>query len=207
MQRLFMFMLMSATLSMVSCKKGDTGPEGAQGVQGSQGSQGPQGPQGVEGPQGPIGNANIIISDWISISGTLRDSSLDNSALKVMHYIAPELTDDILNRGAILVYMRFGSYQWTLPYTSYAGGKVSTISFIPARNVIFITRFAHDNSGSVTINSSARLKYILIPADSPEVGYAGGEEKLISHNSQLYSAEALKALPYEEVCAILGIEE
>jgi hypothetical protein len=49
---------------------GATGQAGPQGVAGAAGPAGTQGPAGPAGPQGPEGAANVISSDWKSLSWT-----------------------------------------------------------------------------------------------------------------------------------------
>lgn len=163
------------SLLVSACKKGDTGPAGA---------------TGPAGPAGPKGSPNVIYSAWVTAS-TFRDSSIDGSASKVATVAAPQLADTILSRGTIMVYFTFGSGIFPLPYTSNAGGKISTISFIPGLNKIFITRFTHDNSNSVALSTALQYRYIIIP------GGIGGRRINIDYTT----------MSYREVCGILGIPE
>lgn len=141
---------------VASCAK-----DGPQGPEGPQGNAGPQGNTGPQGPQGQPGTANVIYSAWLSAT-TSKDSTVDNSLLKVAYIAAPKLTSEILSNAAILVYLDFGTIM-PLPYTSGAGFKTSTISFIPMKEKICITRFTHDNSGSLSLPAHIKYRYIIIP--------------------------------------------
>lgn len=119
-------------------------------------------PINLRGSQGPAGTANVIYSNWMYATN-LRDTTIDASALKIADIAAPQLTADIINKGEMYIYFSFGGGVFTLPYTSYAGGKQNTISFIPVIGKFIITRFTADNSGSVSLSSVLQYRYILIP--------------------------------------------
>lgn len=131
---------------------------------GKEGPQGPEGAQGNPGPQGPkgeVGTANVIYSSWLTPTAA-RDSTIDYSKLKVAYIPAPRLTADMLSNAAIMVYMDFGVVV-PLPYTNAAAGRLNTMSFIPAIGRICITRFSHDNSGLMSMPTSIKYRYIIIP--------------------------------------------
>lgn len=90
--------LLTTILFLSSCS-GDDGEDGATGPQGE------QGPQGDQGEQGEIGTANVIYSDWI-------DSEFDNpvtDGFDSFSIDAPEVTQEILDSGTILVYANSNS--------------------------------------------------------------------------------------------------
>lgn len=93
--------------------------------------------------------------------------------MKVSEILAPKLTQDILNNGLIMVYMRFGGTAYALPYTSDAGGKPNEINFRSRVGKIFITRFAFDDSGSINLGGSLQYRYILIPGGIQAAFQAG----------------------------------
>lgn len=124
----FFFALTS--LLILSCKKGDTGPAGP------------------AGPNGPAGSPNVIYSSWV-YSTNFRDSVIDGSNVKLGNVAAPAIVDSILQKGLVLVYFTFGAGIFDLPYTSDAGGMANTISFLPQKGNILITRFTSDNSNSI----------------------------------------------------------
>lgn len=141
---------LSLSLLLTSCSK-----------EGPQGEKGPQGEVGSQGPKGDVGSANVIYSDWLKISGD-RDSTVDGSKLKVNYLAAPRLTTDLLKNSFIQVYMRFGTTIFPLPYTGNAGSKANTVSFIPMEKKICLTRFTHDNSGTLGFGA-VEFRYIIIP--------------------------------------------
>jgi hypothetical protein len=108
----------------------------------------------------------VIYSPWTTIPGSATDTILDGSKLKVLHLKAPELKQDIIDSGAIMVYMRFSDIVLALPYTSFAGGKANTVDFIPKVGDIVLTRFTHDNSASVGFGPLS-YRYVLIPGGVP----------------------------------------
>jgi hypothetical protein len=108
------------------------------------------------------GTANVTYSAW-NYATNFRDSTIDASDEEIATLAAPELSSADLSGATILVYFTFGAGIWQLPYTSYAGGKGSTISFIPEVGQILVTRFTFDNSASITMSSLLQFRYIIIP--------------------------------------------
>lgn len=158
---------MCVIVTVLSCSK--TGPEGPAGAKGDKGD------KGDTGAKGPTGTANVIYSNWI-YAANFVDSIVDNSQVKVGHLYAPGISADILNSGAVLVYFNYGAGVFALPYTSYAGGKASTVNFTPGLKKIIITRFTLDNSNSIPLSTVIQYRYILIPggvAGRQRDAYAG----------------------------------
>jgi hypothetical protein len=110
-----------------------------------------------------LGTANVIASGW-NYAINFRDSSIDASALAIATLPAPSLTAADVTSATILVYFTFGAGEFPLPYTSYAGGKGSTISFIPETGQFIITRFTFDNSASIAMSPLLQFRFIIIPA-------------------------------------------
>jgi len=109
------------------------------------------------------GTANVIYSGWNYATNT-RDTILDASELTIANLQANELTSTYLSTATILVYFTFGgSPGFPLPYTSYAGGKGSIISFIPVAGQILITRFTLDNSNSIPLGLDNQYRWVIIP--------------------------------------------
>lgn len=176
MRKLFTFLIsVLIVASLVQCEKGDIGPTGPQGEKGLQGEKGIDGTNGEKGdkgdigdmgPLGPIGatgTANVIYSDFAQSNTGIRDTVVDGSNIKVTHLIVPEITEEVIQSGTILVYMKFNSQVHSLPYTSSAGGKANTISSLLNPGRIYITRFTHDNSASAYLTPLLSYRYIIIP--------------------------------------------
>ncbi|MBF4464512.1 hypothetical protein [Flavobacterium sp. LC2016-12] len=173
------FTILLVAISTISCSS-DDGTDGTNGV------------DGQPGAPGATGTANVIYSAWIN-APTAAAENIDGTSGMSTTINAPELSDEILSKGTILVYVSFGSGTFTVPYTSTAGGFVNTITAISTLKKIKLFRFRHDQGGTVNIPTSLSWRYILIPGG---VGAA--------------TAKAAKAdyakMSYEEVCAHFNIQ-
>jgi len=132
--------------------------------------------------KGPAGTANVQYSGW-NFATNLRDSIIDASNETVMNLASTSLTQSILDNGTVMVYLTFGAGVFPMPYTSGAGGKTSTVSFIPQVGRMLITRYTADNSNSVPLSTSLQYRYILIP---------GGASVAALHHVNLNDYEAVK---------------
>jgi len=197
-------------------KDGAAGPPGPSGDAGAPGVQGPPGPAGDAGPPG---TANVLYSGW-AFASNITAGTYDGSAMVVANLAAPGVTSAFVQSGVVLVYMTFGVGVDPLPYTSFAGGKQSTISFIPAfgvgtggiaatENNILITRFTADNSGSVPLSSILQYRYVLIPAGRSVDG--GIPFRWVPEpGSSLYTlptGETVDTRDYAQVRVALGIPD
>lgn len=100
------------TLLFISCSGDDgaMGPAGANGQDGNVGAMGPagaNGQDGADGQNGLDGNANVttVLVEYI------RLLSGEDNIIAVNG-----VTQDILDHGAVLVYMRIGNLWYSLPY-------------------------------------------------------------------------------------------
>ena len=188
--------------------KGDVGPQGPEGQQGPQGPEGQPGAQGPQGPGGADGNANVIVSEWKLATGH-KDTIIDGGQMKIATLTAPELTESVIEKSAIMVYMNFGNNGYfVLPYTSYAGGKTSTISFFSQIEKIRPTRLTHDNNTPINFNTFINYKYVIIPQGTAPKGSSNNTSQLLYRlNNQLYTLAELKAMSYEEMSLKLNIKE
>ena len=148
---------------------------------------------GKDGEQGPMGNANVIYSNWVSFPQAARDTVIDGTNLKVNHFTAQGLTQDIIDSGSIQVFIQFGTTTLPLPYTSRAGNRTSTVSFTPRPNRMYVTRHTHDNNSPQLGFGSVQFRYILIPGN-------------ISATSKLRNID-YSELSYKELCDMFNIPE
>lgn len=132
--------------------------------------------------KGPAGTANVQYSGW-NYAANIRDTTIDGSNLIVATLAAPALTSAMLNNSSIQVYFNYGAGVFTLPYTSDAGGKTSTMSFLPQVGSILITRFTIDDSASIWLGSNLQYRYVIIP---------GSVLVSVSHNINLNNYGAVK---------------
>lgn len=95
---------------------GATGPRGATGAQGPKGASGAQGPKGATGPQGPKGTANVIYSDWIYVTYSV------SATQSYASFLVPELTQEIFDKGELVIYYRYASsYLFKLNFSDSNG--------------------------------------------------------------------------------------
>nr|WP_294787521.1 hypothetical protein [uncultured Flavobacterium sp.] len=154
---------------------------------------GDDGVAGTNGVDGAPGSANVIYSNWIT-APTAATETVDGTYGVSTTINAPELSNDILSKGTILVYMSFGTGVYTLPYTSTAGTFVNTITAISSLQKIKLFRFKHANDGTtVGLPTTLTWRYILIP---------GGVAATTSKTAKLDYAK----MSYEEICARFNIQ-
>ena len=173
------FTILLVALSTISCSSDD-------------GKDGIDGTNGTNGTNGATGTANVIYSAWITAPTAVAET-IDGTSGMSTSINAPELSEDILAKGTILVYVSFGSGTYTLPYTSTAGGFVNTITAISTAKKIKLFRFRHDAGGTVNLPTTLSWRYILIP---------GGVAAATSKTAKLDYSK----MSYEEVCARFNIQ-
>ncbi|UTN05643.1 hypothetical protein L0669_06930 [Flavobacterium bizetiae] len=173
------FTILLVAISTISCSS-DDGTDGANGV------------DGQAGPAGATGTANVIYSAWITAPTAVAET-IDGTSGMSTTINAPQLSEDILAKGTILVYVSFGTGTYTLPYTSTAGGFVNTITAISTVKKIKLFRFRHDAGGTVNLPTTLSWRYILIP---------GGVAAATSKTAKPDYAK----MSYEEVCAHFNIQ-
>jgi hypothetical protein len=92
--------LLTTVFLFTACSK-----EGSHGLVGQQGEQGPKGDKGDTGQQGPTGTANAIYSDWMRVFFTTLGGSFDGIKYYFGTMDAPKLTQAILDKREVTVYM------------------------------------------------------------------------------------------------------
>jgi len=168
--------LLLISISAISCSSDD----------------GKDGVDGQAGVAGATGTANVIYSAWITAPAAVAET-IDGTAGMSTSINAPELSDDILAKGTILVYVSYGAGTFTLPYSSLAGGTVNTITAISTLKKIKLFRFTHSGVGTVGLPTTLSWRYILIP---------GGVAAATSKAAKLDYSK----MSYEQVCAHFNIQ-
>lgn len=115
-------------------RQGEPGQQGAPGKQGIPGQQGAPGPQGEKGDPGADGIVQIIAktitltnTDYVngtySVMTTTGNLQMNSILARVATIDDPDITQDVMDNGMVLVYMRvpvnssFSNYMWTgLPF-------------------------------------------------------------------------------------------
>ena len=160
-----------------------------------------RGDDGADGKDGKDGTANVIYSDWI-IGPTLTDETIDETSGKSGLIDAPLLSQDIIDKGTVLVYAKFSSTILVLPYTSRAGGIDNTLTYFPMLQKIKLFRFKHDGSGG--LYAAVSYRYILIPGGVKTTGK--NVNKIFTINNKAYTEGDLKKLSYDEASNLFNIK-
>ena len=171
------FSLLTIGVFLISCS-GDDGTDGI---------------DGINGEEGATGTANVIYSAWLNAPVAVAET-VDGTYGMSTSLNAPELSEDIVTKGTVLVYVSFGSGNFSLPYTSTAGGFANTLTAISSLKKIKLFRFRHDQAATVNIPTSLSWRYILIPGGVAATGKAAKKPN--------YSE-----MSYEEVCQHFNIKQ
>ncbi len=109
-------MMLALVTALAAC-------EGSSGPTGPAGPAGPEGPEGAQGEQGPPGTANIISgrttlteADWSSSTLSMTFSFSPNSEIfrapaRYVDVAAPEITSEVYENGAVLVWLNVSNLQ------------------------------------------------------------------------------------------------
>ena len=81
-----------------------------------------------DGAIGPTGTANVIYSNWASASAS-TPIAIDGTNGTTALIATTQLNQEILDKGTVLVYGKFSTTVFPLPYASYAAGSANTLTF------------------------------------------------------------------------------
>jgi hypothetical protein len=218
--RLLSLAIIALSFIITNCtKEGPEGPVGAQGPQGPpglSGGTGPAGPAGPTGPQGPVGpagpagpagatgTANVQYSAWWSpLSSEWIDTTIGlPGPVKRALRPAPNITLGLLQIGVVLAYMAFTATTvartYMLPTQMMVTGQpMHTMAFVtePGK-MIYYYGTMNGNPTTLVFNTAYSFRYVLIPG-----GVSIGGRMLYKG----YTADQLKAMPYEKVASIFNI--
>jgi hypothetical protein len=166
--------LIAAGFIFIGCK----GDDGAVGPAGAKGDTGAQGTAGTKGDKGDTGTANVIYSEWKALSDTAVASTFNR---KNYNIAAPEITQNILDKGFVYAYVKTTSSVIPLPYVNkyvyanqeVAGSYITTV--IPhvgriSLNQDWMTPGAIPPSFAdtkVVVGGYTHLRYVIIPGGLP----------------------------------------
>ena len=160
--------LLAITILFAYCKKGDTGATGATGAAGTAGAAGAAGATGAQGPKGDTGTANVIYSNWLTVTFA-PDTVRNGVELDTLGFFADisalKLDTSILSHGEIKVYLNLGTsddpYVVPLPYFDVYSG----ISITPAFLLHDISLYGNADASTIddSGNTYQQYRYILIP--------------------------------------------
>lgn len=188
---------LAITIFALGCAK-----DGAQGPVGATGATGATGPAGPTGATGATGTANVIFSSWATVGslGAIIDSAItDFGTCKRFIRTAPSLTAGVLDSGLVISYWRVTTviysaipYQFPVAAQTYFLGAANT----PGKIIYFTSIFGA--GAGWTPNSGAEVRYVIIRG-AVSGGFSGGI------GGTIYTAEQIKAMPYERVCELFKI--
>ena len=136
-------MVMFILLDACKAEKGEVGPAGANGTNGATGA---TGAIGGTGATGATGTANVIYSDWTTVAFTGSGTSWSGKIT------APKITQDILDKGVVKAYFKFGSDIYEGSYVSAVNGAI----------MHYFINLGAINIRS-TFNATYPWRYIIIP--------------------------------------------
>jgi hypothetical protein len=181
---LLVLMAISILLLAQSC-----GKDGAVGPQGPVGATGPTGGTGQTGPAGATGSANVIYSAWITPS-----SYTENTALSTVHFdasiTASAITQDVLDKGTVLVYGKLDGYTPTIWPTDQVGQLPIVLTYQLSSTVYTDTWSANVTLGSIQIDFVDNLNYYTGISNLHQFRYViipGGVQTLGSINPKNYN--------------------
>lgn len=127
------------------------------------------GPIGPQGPPGQDGNANVIGTNSVSVGWTL-DGNAWYSTINV-----PGITQDIVNKGTVQVFIQYGTEWWTMP--DVIGINSTTFGF-DVGYVSLVNSNADGSTPSYPTHSTFRV--VIISASNrlanPDVNWNNYEE-------------------------------
>lgn len=163
--RLFAIVFISV---LVSC----SGEDGEDGMDGIDGVDGVDGADGQDGEDGEPGTANVIYSDWFDTEFT---TEMDVSASS-FDIDAPEIDNDMLSSGTILVFANRTSGEDLLVYQLpivFGGARQQSFFFRASEETITISVHANEQGQGVGGGSFLeQYRYILIPGGVSTSGKA-----------------------------------
>jgi hypothetical protein len=201
-------LLLSILFIAIACTK--EGPEGPAGVAGIQG---PAGNPGPPGPPGPQGTTTVTYSTWVAtveadwVPGYIPPN--EYNVEMVYNRAAPGVTQTILDQGLILCYGRNFTVGGAtilpnvmqLPY-SEAFNDQNYGYILSVGNITFTYDPGAAAPGVRPVSQLAGIeyRYVLIPGS-----VAGGRGINGITTYEGYTAEELKAMPYDQVAKTFNI--
>jgi hypothetical protein len=190
-------LLIVIAIVAVSCKK-ETGPEGPQGT---------QGPAGPAGTTGSTGTANVIYSGWKGFDAAHWKPYVEFTRnMEVYGAAAPQIDQNIINNGAVLVYLKFTNVSTPMPLPLVLGITGSGNQYLGFRletdtiRIVFYDLEDNLDPSTFTGDSTQNAyRYIIIPG-----GTAGSKHMQNGQNTPPSIAD-LKKMSYAEVFRYFNI--
>ncbi|HEX3383614.1 MAG TPA: hypothetical protein VHS53_00415 [Mucilaginibacter sp.] len=162
------------TVMLFASSCGKDGAVGPQGPVGATGPAGNTGAAGAVGATGATGTANVIYSDWVT-PATYAQSTV----FGIIHFdagiAAAKITQDILDRGTVLVFGKLDGYTTTIWPTDQVSELPIVITYMDGATANIDTWSAQVTLGNVQIDLTSSLnayggisnahqfRYVVIP--------------------------------------------
>ena len=161
---------------------------------GADGAQGPAGPAGQDGTNGQDGNANVQTFTF--------DTSTENGQFWSIN--APQLTQDVLDKDAILTYLRRsnGSY-YSVPGTSF-GDEIKAALLLSTVEFYFYNRLSGANV-TPDVGNYDLLKLVIIESSNTTAGKGTSTSKKQNVFNELKAA-GVDVNNYNEVMDYYGLD-
>ena len=168
-------LIMIISLFFISCSK--EGPAGANGTNGTNGTNGVPGNMAIT-------IKDVTVSTW-SPGATAGRIHQGNVAVS-------EITNNIINGGAVLAYVKYSTGLQALPYT-YSDASSSMLFYVEL-NKFFAER---NYAVATTVTTPTNFRLVIIP------GALGARGSGVAGSG--HSLEELQAMSYANACAALGV--
>ncbi|MGN6639831.1 MAG: hypothetical protein ACTHJ8_13040 [Mucilaginibacter sp.] len=188
---LLALMAISLLLFAQSCgKDGATGPQGPVGATGPTGPTGTAGATGQTGATGATGTANVIYSAWIT-----PPAYPENTVFGTVHFdasiTASTITQDVLDKGTVLVYGKLDGYSPTIWPTDQVGQLPIVVTYQLSSVTYTDTWSANVTLGNIQIDFVDNLNFYTGISNLHQFRYVvipGGVQTLGSINPKNYNA-------------------
>jgi hypothetical protein len=164
---------------------------------------GGKGDTGPAGPKGATGSANVIYSDWYS-PATWAAAAEFGIATRTYTMTTTSLTQEIIDNGVVLVYMRFFGFNPAIVQLPIVLPDVGlSFSFRAAEGsikVVYYSPAATSTTPSI-IPSTNQVRYVLIPGGAVA---ASMQASGLSYEREIAN---MKSMSYSEVCRTYGVPE
>ena len=185
--------VLSVSLFFTACTK--EGPAGPAGTAGTAGSAGPAGPTG---PTGSTGSANVIYSAWFNPAAWVAEVNFGDRE-RTYTMATTTVTQNIIDRGIIMVYMRFVGYDpaiYQIPLELPNSDVTFSYRAQPGSIKALYTKTSNRTVDPGTISSSNAIRYVIIPG-AVSGGRGANTEKMADINGHLYTESQLKNMSYD----------
>lgn len=165
------------------------GPQGEPGPQGEKGATGETGAVGATGPKGETGTANVIYSNWIDMSNASKWNRNNPSYWEARLVRTSTITNSILERGVVLVYMKsiISSRVMLTPFSAL-DGYFTIYANIFVGEISIWQQFPKSNSPlALDLQGWHFYRYVIIPGTIPAgrkaaIDYSNYEEVKTAYN-------------------------